>query len=113
VSDVRKEEIAFKFSIVFNSPLNSKEVVENVLGLKHVLSNEIEGSLFNYCIDMDAAYYGLSAADVRHVAYQLAICNGLRHPFSHCGPKKTARKFSSKYANVVLYHHWAYCYRII
>jgi hypothetical protein len=44
--------------------LNSKEAAATALGLKSVLSNEIEGSLFIYCVDVDAAYFGLSAADV-------------------------------------------------
>jgi hypothetical protein len=61
--------------------LNYKGTI--ALGRKTVLPGEIEARLFNYCIDIDATYFGSSTADVRRLAYQLAIRTGLPHPFSH------------------------------
>jgi hypothetical protein len=57
--------------------------VITALGRKSVLSREIEDSLSNYYIEMDARYFGLPAADLRSLAYRLAIRNGLTHPFSN------------------------------
>jgi hypothetical protein len=63
--------------------VNPEEAVATALGRKSVLSKETEDSLFNYCIDTDARYFGLLAADVRCLDYQLAIRDGLPHPFSY------------------------------
>jgi hypothetical protein len=38
--------------------------------------------LVEYCITMDQKYYGLRRQDVRRMAFQLAIINGLKHPFN-------------------------------
>lgn len=66
-----------------NISLDPKEAVATTLGRNTILSKEIEDSLFQYCIDMDRRYFGLTAADVRRLAYQLAIRNGIPHPFSN------------------------------
>lgn len=62
--------------------LNLKEAVTAVLGRKPVLCREIDDILFSYFIDIDESCFGLSAADVRHLAYQLATRSGLPHPFT-------------------------------
>jgi hypothetical protein len=50
---------------VNNISLNPKETVETALGHKTLSSGDMKESLFNYCIDMDAICFGLSATDVR------------------------------------------------
>lgn len=66
-----------------NISLHPRESVAATLGRKTVLSVETEENSFSYCIDMDARYLGLSAADVRPLVCHLATRNGLPHPFSH------------------------------
>jgi hypothetical protein len=50
---------------------------------KIILPTEANYSVVNYCIDTNSRYFGLSAADVWRLSSQLAIRNGLPHPFSH------------------------------
>jgi hypothetical protein len=95
-SDVRKEDVFFNTDVELHnvpgstlqryvkdiSP-NLEEAVVTALRRKSVLAKETEDSPFNYCIDMDARYFGLLAADVRLLAYKLDKRNGLPRPFSH------------------------------
>ncbi|KAJ4435306.1 hypothetical protein ANN_17916 [Periplaneta americana] len=67
--------------------VNSKEedvdkLVSTKLGRKPVLPFELEDSLVSYCLEMEKRFYGLSARDVKTMAFQLASLNGLKHPFS-------------------------------
>jgi hypothetical protein len=80
--------------------------VANVLGLKSVLSNETEDSLFDYCIDMGATYFGLSATDIRLLAHQLTISNGFTSIFAqNPAAGNNCPKGFFKYANIFLYCH--------
>jgi hypothetical protein len=95
-SAVRKEEVVFKRAAKFHyvprstlqrcvndTSLDPNEVMATALGGKTVVPRENEDSLLNYFSDMYVRYFALSAADVRPLDYQLAIRNGLPHPFSH------------------------------
>ncbi|KAJ4450503.1 hypothetical protein ANN_01930 [Periplaneta americana] len=67
--------------------VNSKEedvdkLVSTKLGRKPVLPFELEDSLVSYCLEMEKRFFGLSAKDVKTMAFQLASLNGLKHPFS-------------------------------
>jgi len=59
-----------------------EELVNVHLGRKTVLSSELENKFVEYCIIMDQSYDGLRRQDVKRVAFQLAIRNGLKHPFN-------------------------------
>jgi len=59
-----------------------EELVNVHVGRKTVLSCELENKLVQYCIIMDQSYDGLRCQDVKRVAFQLAIGNGLKHPFN-------------------------------
>lgn len=52
------------------------------LGRKPVLSENIEELLVKYCVDMDSRYFGLRRKDITRMAFQLAMHNGVKHPFS-------------------------------
>jgi hypothetical protein len=71
---------------VNDSSQNPKEALATILGRKTILPKEIENILCNYYTDMDTRYFGLSAADVRRLAYQLPIRNRLPHSFSKDKP---------------------------
>jgi hypothetical protein len=43
--------------------------------------------IVEYCIIMDERYYGLRRQDIKCMAFQLAIRNGLQHPLN---PEKSA-----------------------
>jgi len=43
---------------------------------------EAERELEKYLVDMETKFFGLTTADVRRLAFQLAEKNGLLHPFS-------------------------------
>jgi hypothetical protein len=59
-----------------------EELVDVHLGRRTVLPSELENKLVEYCITMDQRYYGLRCQDIKHMAFQLAIKNGLTHPFN-------------------------------
>jgi len=59
-----------------------QELVNVHLGRKTVLPSELENKLVEYCIIMDQSYYGLRRQDIKPMAFQLAIRNGLKHPFN-------------------------------
>lgn len=75
------------------------------IGRKPVLTAEMEEDLVQHCLDMDKRYYGLGIADIRRLAYQLAIRNNLPHPFSkkdaNAG-KKWLRNFFKRHPNISL-----------
>lgn len=47
-----------------------------------VFTKEQEDELVTYILDMESRMYGLTSKDVRSIAYQLAVKNGIVHPFS-------------------------------
>jgi hypothetical protein len=59
-----------------------EELVKVHLGRRNVLPSELEYKLLEYCIIMDQRYYGLRRQDIKRMAFQLAIRNGLKHPFN-------------------------------
>jgi hypothetical protein len=87
---VRSEDAGYiRASKYFSVPrANSEEVptspspeeLANVhLGRKTVLPSELENKVIEYCIIMDQSYYGLRCQDIKCMAFQLAIGNGLKH----------------------------------
>ena len=65
------------------------------LGRKPVLEG-FEEELVEYCLEMDRTFYGLRRRDVRKMAYQLAILNKLKHPFS-IEAKMAGKKWLQKF----------------
>jgi hypothetical protein len=51
------------------------------LGGKQVLPCEAENDLSERCLVMERKFWGLTTADVTRHAYQLAVRNGIKHPF--------------------------------
>ena len=62
--------------------MSADELVSVPLGRKTVLGADLEKELVQYCIEMDARFYGLRRRDIKSMAFQLAIRNGIQHPFS-------------------------------
>ncbi|KAJ8951920.1 hypothetical protein NQ314_007628 [Rhamnusium bicolor] len=61
------------------------------LGSKtQIFTEEQEQELISHILDMESRMYVLTSKDVRSIAYQLAVKNGIRHPFSE--QTKLARK---------------------
>ena len=95
VNCVRNGEMGFlKASKYFEVPKRSleryvkdktrslEELVEVPLGRKPVLSQELEDQLVQYCLAMEEQFYALRSKDIRMLAFQLTIRNGLNHPFN-------------------------------
>jgi hypothetical protein len=59
-----------------------EELVQVNLGRRPILTDRMESDVVKYCIQMDTRYYGLRRNDVKRMAFQLAIRNGIQHPFS-------------------------------
>lgn len=79
--------------------------MEVSLGRKPVLTKEIEDLLVKYCLDMDARFYGLRRKDITRMAFELALKNGLKHPFSAekmCAGKKWLRGFLKNHPQLSL-----------
>ncbi|XP_026316403.1 CENP-B homolog protein 2-like [Hyposmocoma kahamanoa] len=76
------------------------------MGRKPVLPVELEEELANYCMQMDKNYYGVTAADLKRMAFQLVLRNNIPHPFSL--PKKKAGK---KWMKLFMARHPALSFR--
>ena len=50
-------------------------------GRPTVLGKDIEEELVRYCLAMEASFFGLTRADLRRIAVQLAERNNIAHPF--------------------------------
>lgn len=57
-------------------------IVKKALGRKPSLNFELEKKLVAYCKEMEANFFGLTRADIKLMAYQLALRNNIPHPFS-------------------------------
>nr|CAD7576217.1 unnamed protein product [Timema californicum] len=66
------------------------ELLNVKLGKKPVLPQVLEEKLVQYCVQMDERFFGLRRSDIKRLAFQLAIQNGLSHPF--CLGKEAAGK---------------------
>ncbi|KAG5862213.1 hypothetical protein JTB14_033989 [Gonioctena quinquepunctata] len=76
-----------------------EQLVAVSIGRKSILSAELEEDLVAYCLEMDRRFYGHGFGDIKRLAYQLAIRNGLRHPFSHesgAASEKCLKEFSKR-----------------
>nr|CAH7766676.1 unnamed protein product [Callosobruchus chinensis] len=62
--------------------LEPQETIQTKLGWKSVLGDGIE-ELDPYILVMGATCYGLRRHDVRRMAYNLALRNGIEHPFKN------------------------------
>jgi hypothetical protein len=47
-----------------------------------VFSQEFENELAMHVVEMQKRFYGLSVRDQQSIAYELAVPNGVKHPFS-------------------------------
>lgn len=118
VQAVRSGEMGYKraskyFSVPKGTPEryvkdkdNTPEsLVEVNLGRKPVLTKEIEDLLVKYSLDMDTRFYGLRRKDITRMAFELALRNGLKHPFSAekmCAGKKWLRDFLKRHLQLSL-----------
>lgn len=78
-----------KASIVFGVPrttlirrLKSSKVPTSLGRFSPVFTAEFENELVMHIVEMQNRFYGLSLQDLRSIAYELAVRNGLKHPFS-------------------------------
>ena len=51
------------------------------LGKKRVLSCKVQNDLVEYCLFMQRKFLGLTMVHVVHLAYQLAVRNGIKNQF--------------------------------
>lgn len=112
VDAVRKKEMGYlKASRIFNVP---KSTLEDYVkhcgspappGRKPVFPNELEKVLVDYCLEMDRRFFGLSVTDIRRLAFQLALQNGISHTFSQdkgLAGKKWLSSFLKRNSNLTL-----------
>ena len=59
-----------------------EEQVNVHLRRRNVLPSELGNKLLEYYIIMDQMFYGLRRQDIKRMAFQLAIRNGLKHPLN-------------------------------
>jgi hypothetical protein len=52
------------------------------LGRINLLPSKHENKLMKYFITVNQRYYGLRCQDTKCISFQLAIRNGLTHPFN-------------------------------
>lgn len=77
---------------VKNSEKSVETLVSGRMGRKPVLPTELEEELVKYCLQMEKNYYGVTASDLKRMAYQLANRNNIPHPFS-LAKKKAGKKW--------------------
>ncbi|XP_046684474.1 uncharacterized protein LOC124370228 [Homalodisca vitripennis] len=76
----------------------SEEAVKVKRGRPTVLSKDIEEELVTYCLAMEASFFGLTRADLRRIAVQLAERNQIAHPFKNeIAGKKWVRLFLQRH----------------
>jgi hypothetical protein len=107
-----KEKGSYKASRVFNLPQtilwryvkdrqkSSSETIKTKLGRKQVLPCEVANDLAEHCHLMERKFFDLTMADVMHLAYQLAVRNGIKNQF-YKRNEKTGRKWLTNF----LRHH--------
>lgn len=88
-----KNPHALKAAKLFNVPrttletlskdnlLTPEQAASKKLGRHTVLGDALEKMLVKYLLFMETTYFGLTIADLRRLAYQLATKNNLTHPF--------------------------------
>jgi hypothetical protein len=103
---------SYKVSRVFNTPQttleryikdwdkSSNEAIKTKLGRKQVLPCEAENDLAEHCLLMERKFFGLTIADVMHLAYQVAVRNRIKHKFC-----KRNVKAGRKWLKNFLYRH--------
>jgi hypothetical protein len=86
-----KEKGSYKASRVFNLPQttlrryvkdrqkSSSETIKTKLGRKQILPCEVENDLAEHCRLMERTIFDLTMADVMHLAYLLAVRNGIKN----------------------------------
>nr|XP_049698141.1 jerky protein homolog-like [Helicoverpa armigera] len=62
--------------------VHAEDLVQVRMGRRPALPIDLEAELESYCKEMDRRFYGLRLQDIKYMAFQLAIKNNLRHPFS-------------------------------
>jgi len=96
-----KEMGSYKASRVFSLTLeryvkdrqkSSSETVKTKLGREQVLPCEAENDVAEHCLLMEGKFFGLTVADVRRLAYQFAVRNGIKNQF--CKRNEKAVKIS-------------------
>lgn len=108
---VKNKEMGYlKASQVFNVPKstleryckNQTQTVAQLnsmkMGRKPTFSPEMEQELVAYSLTMVSRFYGLRSSDIRALAFQLAIKNGLPHQFN-AERKIAGRKWMKKFLN--------------
>jgi len=95
---------SYKASRVFNVPhttpehyvndrqKSSSEAITTKLGRKQVLPCEAENDLAEYCLLLERKFFGLTMADIMHLAYQLSVRNRIKNQFCKRN-EKTGRKW--------------------
>ena len=76
--------------------LNVDDIISIPLGRKPVFAPNLEQQLVDYCLEMEAKYFGLSVTDIRRLAYQLATKNNITNPFNK-DDKTAGRKWFKKF----------------
>ncbi|CAG9562347.1 unnamed protein product [Danaus chrysippus] len=102
IEAVRTKKMGYKKAVkLFNVPRATlkdyvkksdkpiEDIVSGKMGRKPVLSPALEEELVNYCLQMENNYYGLTASDLKRMAFQLAIRNNIPHPFSQTKIKRS------------------------
>ena len=116
IEAIRNEEMgSYKASRVFNVPQttlvryvtdrlkSSSETVKTELGRKQVPPCEAENDLAEHCLLTERKFFGLTMADVMHLAYQLAVRNGIKNQFCKRNEKagrKWLKNFLRRYLQI-------------
>lgn len=94
IDDVRTGRLSFLKAAAFYKilvgiwhRLTKKEgpvssVVDTKLGRKSYLGDEIENKLVEYVLILERTFFRMTRDDLCRMAYQLAVKNKLKHPFS-------------------------------
>ncbi|CAH2092167.1 unnamed protein product [Euphydryas editha] len=113
VEAVRTKEMGYKKAVkLFNVPRATlkdyvkksdkpiEDIVSAKMGRKPILPVELEEELVGYCLQMEKNYYGVTASDLKRMAFQLAIRNNIPHPFS-----LTKKKAGKKWMKLFMARH--------
>ena len=83
---------------------SGSEEVTTKLGRKPVFPPDLESDLVRHCLLMEERFFGVTRADLRRLAYRLAVANNIRNKFndkSESAGKKWLQGFLKRHASTL------------
>ncbi|KAJ8933597.1 hypothetical protein NQ318_015739 [Aromia moschata] len=88
-----------------------EKAANTIWGRQTILTPELEDQLVQYCLAMEAIYFGLTRGDLRRMAFQIPERNNLQHNFSRADDmagKKWLKLFMTRHKTQTVFEKHNY-----